>query len=225
MDKKTPSEKVRKLIADYAAKISSSWCRSVEEILKAGAYAAEAVKKAPEGRKLLLEKLKMQESTFSKLVQIGDNRQLPKIIKHLPPSFSTIYLISQLPQEQLDEGVETGMINTEATREEIKKLKAGEEAKGGKGPKKPHNVPAEAPESTIQEELQEDDDDDLDFDDDDTEAAESDSSEEDTTIYDELLEEWKEKGLRRSRWIATPTPARQRFIDDVLLPAPFKPAA
>jgi hypothetical protein len=40
-----------------------------------------------------------------------------------------------------------------------------------------------------------------------------------------VVAEWKKVGLRRSTWRATPENVRQKFIEEVLRPEPFKPPA
>jgi hypothetical protein len=96
MEKEVLGDDAKKLIADYANKIGRCLHRSVKEILNAGVYAAEAVKKIPKGRKLLAKSLLVSDATLSKWVQIGKDTRLRKNIENLPPSYSTLYAISKL---------------------------------------------------------------------------------------------------------------------------------
>jgi hypothetical protein len=113
-----------KLIDELASKIATLWYKSTKTVYHTAVACAEAARRlGPEQKKLLLKKLPFGESTFSKLVQIGKDSRIHKFIKKLPPSYSTIYLVSQLSDEQLKVGIETGIVNAEASREDIKKLR------------------------------------------------------------------------------------------------------
>jgi len=213
-----------KLIEELASKIKASTSRSVQEILKRGAYCLQAKKQlSPEGNETLLKKLPFGDSERSKYRRIGRDGRLPKNIKQLPPSFSTIYLITCLADDQFNAGIKAGIISARATREDIERFaddaatkpKASPTAKSRAGQTKAlDKATSTGPEA-------EEEDDDLDFLEDDEDEA---KSEQTNTIYQALLAEWKGKGLiKRNTWLATPPAVREKFYNDVLRREPFEP--
>jgi hypothetical protein len=206
-----------KLIEEFASKIKASTSRSVQEILKRGAYCVQAEKQlSPEGNETLLKKLPFGASERSKYLRIGRDGRLPKNIKQLPPSFSTIYLISLLPDDQLKAGIKTGIISARATREDIERFggdaaskpKASLIAKSRAGRTKALDEPTRTGREVEEEE---EEDDDLDFSDEEEDEAKSEESKKTNTIYQALLAEWKGKGLiKRNTWLATPPAVREK---------------
>jgi hypothetical protein len=220
----------------------------VNEILKRGNYCVQAREQlSTKGYSALLKKLPFGEADFSKYMRIGKDDRLSKIAELLPPSFSSIYLISRLSNEQLKAGIETGVISPKATRKDIERFcdegASETEVKSGEKSRPAANAPDK--QKSIGSELdKEEDDDDLDFsggdneeieresdggdddylelDDDEDDAAASDSSQS-TTAYRELVKKWKGGGLPRRSWLATASAVRDKFVDDVLLAEPFKP--
>jgi hypothetical protein len=226
-----------KLIDKFASEIRSLWYRSVKEILDmAKACAAADRQLGPKQRKILVEKLPFGESAFSKLVQIGKDLHIRDIIKWLPPSYSTIYLVSQMSKQQRESGIEAGVIHADATREDIENFRAGDRSSPKADPRsEPERRSAKANKAQESagrsEQKTSDADEDFDFSlDDDEDSSEDDQngsepSAESDDVYDSVVAEWKKVGLRRSTWRATPENVRQKFIEEVLRPEPFKPPA
>jgi hypothetical protein len=229
----TTSEQAQ-LIDKFASKITALWYRSTESICQAAAACAEIARQlSPDGKKLLLKKLPFGVSTFSKLVRIGNDPRIYKIIKKLPPSYSKIYLVSQLSDEQLKVGIEKGVVNAGAGRKDIENFRdAGRPATKVGAPSEPKRLPAAKnkardsakrsarktsdPPDGLDEPLEDDEE----FPDDDRDSPEPSESDE---AYDALVAEWKAKGLHRTKWQATPEIMRQRFIKEVLCREPFRP--
>ena len=231
-------EGVKDVIEDFVSKITTCWYRSTKAIFDTATICKLADEQlSPAQKKKLLKRLPFGESTFSKLVQIGKDRRILKEIKRLPPSMSTMYEVTLLSDEQLEQAIEAGVISAEATRDDIKvfresgkpALKAGGPSKQAghrAAPNKTHaaartSEPTRTGREVEEEEEEEEDDDDLDFLEDDEDEA---KSEQTNTIYQALLAEWKGKGLiKRNTWLATPPAVREKFYNDVLRREPFEP--
>jgi len=215
------------LVEEFASKIKASTVRSVQEILKRGDYCVQAKKRlTAKGYGALLKKLPFGASDFSKYVRIGNDQRLRTNIKHLPPSFSTIYLVSGLSNKQLNVGIEAGIISAKATREDIERFRdkaATSKPTATPAGKSRPGAPAKAPDKQTRTGRKVADEDDF-FDlpeEDEDEASEK--AKEADTIYKGLVAAWKANGLRRSAWLATPPAVRDKFWKDVLQPEPFKP--
>jgi hypothetical protein len=220
------SAEEEKVVEEFASRISTSWFRSVKQIYMTGSECAEAQGRlGPKARRALLNKLPFGASTFSKLVQIGNDHRIPKIIKHLPPSFTSIYCITRLSTSELKAGLRAGIVKTDATREEIQQLRGNASSKTGITRAKPSTgAPAKATNVTSTEHELPEQNDDLDFssaDEDEANATES-SEQGDSDIYKTLVADWKDYGLRRRAWLATPPGVRPKFVQ-LLLGEPFKP--
>jgi hypothetical protein len=237
--KKRSAGEGSEVIDEFASRIAALWYRSTEAILETATACADAATRLNAGQKnMLLEKLPFGVSTFSKLVQIGANKRIPKIIKRLPPSMSTIYEVALLSNEQLKVGIETGIVSADATRDDIKLFRESHEPepKAG-GPLKPPggrrgttNKAQDSVERSRRMPSEPDDDFDLNFDDDeecsDDDQVGSEESVEGDDAYDALVDEWEDEGLlRRRTWQATPENIRQKFTEKKLRREPFKPAA
>ena len=199
------------LVEEFAVKIKTSWFRSVEEICRRGKYCAEADRRlSPEGKKALLQKLPFGASDFSRLVRIGNDRRLPTIIKRLPPSFSSIYLVTGLSNDQLKAGLKAGIISTKATREQIElfrdkatsKASATTPAKqrAGATAKVPANVArtGQTPVQQDDDDLDRSDDDDLDrSDDDDLDRSDDEDLDRSDDDSDAIFDHWWPPGKRR----------------------------
>ena len=220
------SKQEAKLVDEFVSRINTSWFRSVKEIYETGHECAEAQERlGPEARRVLLNKLPFNASTFSKLVQIGNDQRIPKIINHLPPSFTSIYCITQLSTEELKAGLRAGIVKPDATREQIQQLRGNAWSTEATARAKPSTrAPAKPTKVTSTgHEPPEQDDGDLDFsndDEDEANATES-SKQADSDVYKTLINDWKDYGLRRSAWLATPPGVRHKFIE-LLLDEPFK---
>ncbi len=81
----------------------------------------------------LCEKLfNLSPSMASRWVKIGQSSNvLLKKSKNLPTSFEALYLVSTLSDEEINQGIEDGIITQESTQKDIKKLKQGPTAKRG----------------------------------------------------------------------------------------------
>jgi hypothetical protein len=216
-------------IDKFASKIGALWHRSIESIWELAAACAEAAKQlSPDQKKKLVKKLPFDESTFSKLVQTGKDQRILENLKRLPASMSTLYEITFLSDKQLQLGIETGIIDADATREDIKDFraggkpapKAGAPSKPGGTNKAQHSAGSSGRTTSKHENFDDFPEGNQESLDDDLDSPEPSESDED---YDALVADWKTKGLRRTKWQATPKIKRQRFIKEVLCRESFRP--
>jgi hypothetical protein len=210
--------------------------RSVKDICAAGIECAGTAKQLDtKHRTLYAEKLGCGNTAFNMLKRIGEDKRIPKIIKHLPPSISTIYQVSHLSNELLKLGIDREIVSPKATRDDIKDFRGTH-----KPPTKPAtpsepkqhsaktNKAQESASSSEQKtsDVHKDPDDFLEDDDDFSEddQEESEASVEADDAYNAVVGEWLKRGLRRTKWQALPKKLRKSFIEDVLLREPFKAA-
>src|SRR5215218_4911758 len=80
----------------------------------------------------LIERLPFDRPTFVKLVRIGNASHLhdPEVSAHLPASYSVVYELAQLNQQQFEDALGKGLINPKLKRAEAQAL-------GGNGPTVP----------------------------------------------------------------------------------------
>jgi hypothetical protein len=210
--------------------------RSVKDICAAGIECAGTAKQLDtKHRTLYAKKLGCGNTAFNMLKRIGEDKRIPKIIKHLPPSISTIYQVSHLSNELLKLGIDREIVSPKATRDDIKDFrgthKPPTKAATPSEPKQHSAKTNKAQESASSSEQKTSDvhDDPDDFLEDeefleDEQQDEPETSEESNTFYQSLVTQWKAKGLRRSTWQTTPENARQKFIKEVLRREPFTPS-
>jgi hypothetical protein len=127
----------RKTVDEFGVEIYRNWRGTMKAFWKCSCRCAEAYRVLDEGEKrLLLERLPFDRSTFSKLVKIGNDDRLRPLLKRLPLSYSTIYEVSLLSDEQLERANETGIINPDARRSDIEALRKGPRKPNGNGTSK-----------------------------------------------------------------------------------------
>jgi hypothetical protein len=102
----------------------------VESILETARLCAEANAKLPKKEKhALLAELPFEHPTFSKLAKIGSDPRIhaDSIKGLLPPSYSIMYALSSLSDEQLQHAVDSGVLHPKATRTDIESLSEQEQ--------------------------------------------------------------------------------------------------
>lgn len=107
----------------FSNRVRTALGKSVEGFIEAGKHLEDARSKlTPDGYKKLLEDLHMHEGTARKLRAIGAHeRQLRAHAHALPPNWTPLYELTQLPEDQLSQAVESGSITPETDRKAIKK--------------------------------------------------------------------------------------------------------
>ena len=90
----------------------------VFEVADSCAEADGTVKTAAE-KEEFFSKLKIDKSMFSKYVKIGKNKFIRKYLSSLPLSFTTLYFVACLTEDDLKAGIKEGVINPSATRQAV----------------------------------------------------------------------------------------------------------
>ena len=121
---------VQKTVDDYAKLITDNWRKCVQSILNTARYCAEAEQLFSGTKRAdLLGKIDnyMKESTFSKLVKIGNSEHFEeeRIIAHLPANYTIIYEVAQLTRAQLEEAIRERVLHSEANRVDIVAFRKG----------------------------------------------------------------------------------------------------
>lgn len=102
-----------------AGYVTAAWQGAVESIVETGRRLIEAKERVGHGNWLpTLEKLPFSQATASKLTLIARH---PDISNHshvnsLPPSWGTLYVLSQLPPGEIPQRIEAGEITPELER-------------------------------------------------------------------------------------------------------------
>lgn len=112
------------LVQSFVQRISDSWRESVEKILQTSTILVESENELSDFDFIsMIDQLPMSQSTVSKLLMIGKNNYLSNKVEHLPPHWTTIYEISQLKDNEIDKGVDEGLITPSSTKKEIDRLR------------------------------------------------------------------------------------------------------
>jgi hypothetical protein len=108
---------------DWAGKIRVAWQKSVAAIFEVGDLLNAAKKTVPRGQftTMIESKLPFGERTAQMLMGVADDPRLrnPKQISLLPPSWGTLYALSQLTDKQFKAALIQGMIKPDMSRADV----------------------------------------------------------------------------------------------------------
>jgi hypothetical protein len=117
---------VTKTRAEHAALISAALVKGVESVIEAGQRLAVAQGELtrPEFLAMLHEDLHITEGTASKLKSIASHPVLSQLShgKVLPPNWSVLYALTQVPQGRLISAIKSGDIHPDMQRRDVKAL-------------------------------------------------------------------------------------------------------
>jgi len=140
--------------AEMGRQIGASFQKAANDVLASASLCAVAYERhSSMGLSTVLRYAQMGKATFLKLVRIGRDQRLPPITTRLPPSYSIMYEVSQLDDQQLGLAIKADMIRPDVRRAEIVALrkpsnrKAGTVQKTG-GEEAPIAVPMDASDAT-----------------------------------------------------------------------------
>jgi hypothetical protein len=126
--KVTPRGRNTRTADEWAKSINTEWQKPAESIIKTGHILIEAKAELPHGEfeDMIEEKLKFGSRTAQRLMRIAEHRIIsnPTHVSHLPPSWGTLYALTELPDEVLHEMLEDGTLHCEITRKEVDDVKA-----------------------------------------------------------------------------------------------------
>jgi hypothetical protein len=117
-----PSHETSPNPALLAAEINTCWLKAKGAVLETAARCAEAATRLNSmERTELIEKLHFSQSTFTKLIKIGNAQHLNKqdTFPLLPTSYSILYEIATLDDIQFQFALKEGIINPSISREDI----------------------------------------------------------------------------------------------------------
>lgn len=125
--KAATSDKAPTSPKEWATKINVAWRRAANAYIETGLLLLDAkeffTKKKGDWQKVL-DELIFDEHKAQRLMKIARNEQLvdAKHIKLLPPSYSTLYTLTQLPEEALAKAFKKGDIHPNMERDDAEEL-------------------------------------------------------------------------------------------------------
>lgn len=115
---------------DWAARIRSTWGSALQAILDTGQALIEAKAALEHGEFIAMveENLPFARSTAFKLMKIAEDKRLSNVshVKHLPPSWGTLYQLTRLDDATFITAVETGAIRPDMERKDAERLRTAE---------------------------------------------------------------------------------------------------
>jgi hypothetical protein len=107
----------------WADRINSAWQSSIDGIFEAGRLVAKAkAELAPSDFDDLIEKrLRFSASVARRLIIVAADERLRAHVHILPPHWSTIYELTKLEDDELDQGVKDGTIRPDMERKDVPK--------------------------------------------------------------------------------------------------------
>lgn len=105
---------------EIVRRINETWRRSAANIFQVCLWCAELSQRCPpKERSRLIRRLPFDRRRFYKLRRAGQDQRLHAIHDQLPPSESTICMLSRLDNEEFAEAVDAKLINTSLKRGEL----------------------------------------------------------------------------------------------------------
>jgi Protein of unknown function (DUF3102) len=114
-----------KTIDTFVAQINQAWQKGPEGIIEAGRILNEAKDALQHGQwGDMVAKLRFSSRMAQRLMKIANNPILsnPTHVSHLPPSWSTLYRLCELPDQVLEEMLADGKLHCEITREQVNEI-------------------------------------------------------------------------------------------------------
>jgi len=105
-----------------AKAINASWHKTTDSVLETARLCAEAEQKfRPSEKNELLKVLDFNKATFSKLAKIGSQRhlQLTDVKQFLPPTYTVVYEIAKLSEQDVRLAISEGVISLSMTRSDF----------------------------------------------------------------------------------------------------------
>ena len=133
-------------IRRYVGRIKANWYKATESIMKVAQLCAEANDQLSAADKnKLLENLPFSGGTFSKLAQIGADQRLqsPRVKKLLPPSYSIIYDVKLLEDEDFKTAFKEGIVHPDLKRADLRNWLEKRSAQDEASKPRPFSLPIE----------------------------------------------------------------------------------
>lgn len=121
------SYRKNELVEQFTLKIASAWHKATESIIETGKYLLDAEQQLSKAefrdlRRTLEDKRIMSGSVISKILGIARNQVLtnPEYQNFLPPSYATLYLLSQQDENILQDKIVNNEISAEIEQKDVK---------------------------------------------------------------------------------------------------------
>ena len=124
----------------WAAVIRTKWQENVDSIFETAMMLETAHEElGPAGfQKMLRDDLQWSKSMASRLMAIAADNKLAEVSHvKLLASWSTLYALTRLTDEQFADGIESGVVHAGMERKDIRALKPAKETKPKSAPNKP----------------------------------------------------------------------------------------
>jgi hypothetical protein len=110
----------------WADKINAAWQASVEGIFRVGQVLIDAKEALPQRdfEKLINHQLRFDGSTARRLIIVAEDARLSAQAHRLPPSWSTLYEMTKLTDDEFEQALTEGAITKQTQRAEVKRLRA-----------------------------------------------------------------------------------------------------
>jgi hypothetical protein len=109
----------------WANRINASWRRSAAAFIETGQLLVECKKTVPHGawENMLATELDFPKDTAQRLMAIGRDARIakPEFMRFLPPSYMTLYDLTKLPDDELEQALTSGAINPKMLRPDVPK--------------------------------------------------------------------------------------------------------
>ena len=110
-------------------KISAIWRHGAGDYISVGQYLIEAkAELQPDAYSAMLKKLRFDPSMVKKLICIAKTTTLSSHVNSLPPCYSTLYCLSQLPKDVLETAIADGSVHPGMMRKDASALRPAKEA-------------------------------------------------------------------------------------------------
>jgi hypothetical protein len=127
----TPIKSNKPTIEERRTRISERWQKSIEGIIETGRELIEQKRDTDHGEwiKIFEDNKPFSRETAHKLIAIAEHPVLSNVahVQHLPQPWSTLYELSQMPEQLLLRLIQESKVHPELKRSEVRTLKSDEQ--------------------------------------------------------------------------------------------------
>jgi len=113
-------------VSSYREVISDSWHRTVQGVLETANLLVEAYNSLDDDEwDQLKSNLSFKDSVCSMMMSIGDTKRFNKksVQKRLPANYNILYEFSKLDDDEWDQAIDEGLVDTDTTTSAVRKWK------------------------------------------------------------------------------------------------------
>jgi hypothetical protein len=120
---RNPAVAETNLYNHYRAALQELARSETDILIRTGQILSEAISRLPRGQfESLLDEMKIERSMASRWMAIADTPPLLHSVQKLPPHYSTLYEMTKIPAERLEELIADGTFTVSTTREQVQAL-------------------------------------------------------------------------------------------------------